>query len=472
MSERLWDVVVIGAGPAGYTAAIRAKQHGLKVLLVEQSDLGGTCLNRGCIPSKALIHCAKLWQQIKGAERFGITVSDARFDWQGMQKWSSRVVNSLRRGLQTLLQRHGVELTFGKATLIASNEVGIEPKSGKPFTADTQIVVLATGSSPCLLPYEPDVPVTSEEQALFLEMLPNDVVIIGGGASGVELAWLFNALGASVTLIEMLPRLLPQVDAELSEGLRHALERQGIKVMTRAKVERIEGRDGKAALPLSDGKMLTADVVVCAVGRKANSMGLADLGIALREDRSVAVNEWQQTSTPSVFAVGDLTHGSWTAHGSMEEGARAAKAIAHLLQTGDLPSFEPMRPIPFCVYCEPQVLRVGITEDEAKQQGLDVLVSRFFWRACGAAVATGEVEGFVKIVADAKTHQVIGVHILGNDAINLSGEVSMIVSMGVTLEQGAKIVRQHPSRSEGVGETLWAALGLPLHTAYGLERRR
>ncbi len=453
------------AGPAGYSAAIRAKQFGLPVLLVERGELGGTCLNRGCIPSKALIHCANLWQKIQKADKFGITVSKAAFNWQGMQQWAKRVVTTLRRGLQSLLRHHGVEVVVGEGRLIAPDAVEVTPLTGKPFTAQAKAFVLATGSSPLLLPHDPKVPFFTEEQALFWEALPEKAVIVGGGASGVELAWLFNALGVSVTLVEMLPRLLPSIDAEISDGLRRALERQGVAVRTGTEVEKIEHRDGKAIVHCGSGEALEADAVVGAVGRRANSAGFDALGIQLNDDGTVVVNEWQQTKVPSVFAVGDLVHGGGTAHGGMDEGVKAAKAIAHRLSTGQLPPTEPPSVIPFCVYSEPQVLRVGLTEEEARQKGFEVKVSRFSWRACGAAVASDETEGSVKLVADVKTNRVVGVHILGGDAVNLSGEAIFIVGKGFSIDQAATLVRQHPSLSEGMGEALWSLLGLPLHTA-------
>lgn len=468
--EKRWDVVVIGAGPAGYTAAIRAKQYGLRVLLVERGELGGTCLNRGCIPSKALIHCAKLWKQIKDANRFGVIVSDAHFDWQGMQRWATRTIMTLRRGLQSLFRHHGFEVIVGEAQLVGPDAVQVVPSAGQPFTVQATAIVLATGSSPQVLPHDPSVPFFTEEEALFLESLPNRAVIVGGGASGVELAWLFNTLGVSVTLVEMLPRLLPPMDAEISDGLRRALERQGVAVRTGTKVEKIEHQDGKAFVHCSSGEALEADAVVCAIGRKANSAGFNAFGIQLNSDGTVVVNGWQQTTVPSVFAVGDLVHGGGTAHGGMDEGMRAAKAIAHRLSTGQLPPTEPPSVIPLCVYSEPQVLRVGLTEEEARQKGCEVKVSRFSWRACGAAVATGETDGLVKLVADAKTNRVLGIHILGSDAVNLSGEANLIISKGFSIDQAATLVRQHPSLSEGIGEVLWSLLGLPLHIALGSQR--
>ena len=470
MSESRWDVVVIGGGPAGYTAAIRAKQRGLNVLLVEKDELGGTCLNRGCIPSKALIHCAKVWQTIKSAQQFGIIVSEARFDWSEMQKWANRVVSTLRRGLQSLLRHHGVVVEKGEAKLHGANEILVPSSDGeKVHTA--KAIVLATGSSPAQIPCDPKASVLTEEQALFLSSLPESIVIIGGGPSGVELAWLFNTLGVKVTLVEMLPRILPIMDAEVAEGLRQSLEKQGVVVRTGTKVNFVSARQGKTSVHTDAGE-IEADLVICAIGRKANSNGLSEIGINLNPNGSVAVNEWQQTSVPTIFAVGDLVHGSGTAHGGMMEAERAVEAIARQISGEPLPPVRENPVVPVCTYTEPQALSVGLTEQEAKEKGLDVEVARFPWRASGAAMASGATEGFVKAIADANTKQVLGLHILGADAVNLNGEATLIVEKKMTVEQAANIVRQHPSLSEGVKEALWALIGLPLHITKRPDRGR
>jgi len=470
VSESRWDVVVIGGGPAGYTAAIRAKQRGLNVLLVEKDELGGTCLNRGCIPSKALIHCAKVWQTIKSAQQFGIIVSEARFDWSEMQKWANRVVSTLRRGLQSLLRHHGVVVEKGEAKLHGANEILVPSSDGeKVHTA--KAIVLATGSSPAQIPCDPKASVLTEEQALFLSSLPESIVIIGGGPSGVELAWLFNTLGVKVTLVEMLPRILPIMDAEVAEGLRQSLEKQGVVVRTGTKVNFVSARQGRTSVHTDAGE-IEADLVICAIGRKANSNGLSEIGINLNPNGSVAVNEWQQTSVPTVFAVGDLVHGSGTAHGGMMEAERAVEAIARQISGEPLPPVRENPVVPVCTYTEPQALSVGLTEQEAKEKGLDVEVARFPWRASGAAMASGATEGFVKAIADANTKQVLGLHILGADAVNLNGEATLIVEKKMTVEQAANIVRQHPSLSEGVKEALWALIGLPLHITKRPDRGR
>ncbi len=472
MIEEVWDVVVIGGGPAGYTAAIRASQRGFRTLLVERAELGGTCLNRGCIPSKALLHCAKVWQTVQNSALFGVTVTEAQMDWTKMQQWVSRVVQTLRRGLQTLLNHHGVTVVKGEGRLVGTNKVHIALPEGKEQEVTAGAIVLATGSSSLLLPCDPGTPVITEEQALFVPQVPERIVIVGGGASGVELTWLFCALGAKVTLLEMLPRLLPTMDEEVAEGLKHSLERQGVVVRTGAKVRYLSNRQEKATVCLEDGEQIEADLVVCAVGRRANSQGLTEQGILVQPNGAVVVNEWQQTSLPSVFAVGDLVHGSWTAHGGMMEAERAAEGIGYFLSKQSFPSKAPDKVIPNCVYTEPQALSVGLTEQQAREQGYPVLIARFPWRASGAALATGTGEGFVKVIADASTKRVLGLHILGADAVNLSGEATLIVAQQMESECAASFVRQHPSLSEGIGEALWAVLGKPLHLAKRAERGR
>lgn len=469
MTKSQWDVVVIGGGPAGYTAAIRARQRGFSVLLVEKDELGGTCLNRGCIPSKALIHCAKVWQTIKNARRFGVIVDRAHFDWEKMQEWTSRVVLTLRRGLQSLLRYHGVTVIKGEAKLHNSKEILISTHNGEEVHT-SKAIVLAMGSSPTRLPHDPDASVLTEEQALFLPSLPERIAIVGGGASGVELAWLFNALGVEVTLIEMLPRILPIMDMEVAEGLKHALEKQGIAVRTGTRVNFISARKNETVIHTERDEIET-QLVICAAGRKANSEGLSEEGVLLSPNGLVLVDEWHQTSIPSVFAIGDLVRGSGTAHGGMMEAEKVVEAISQQILDKKLPA-PPSLVIPVCTYTEPQVLSVGLTEQDAREKGLDIKIARFPWKANGASAACGQTEGFVKVIADAETERVLGVHILGADAVNLNGEATLIVECGMTVEQAANIVRQHPSLSEGIKETLWALAGSPLHITKHLDGRR
>jgi dihydrolipoamide dehydrogenase len=472
MAETQWDVIVVGGGPAGYTAAIRLCQRGLRTLLIERGELGGVCLNRGCIPSKALIHCAHLWAQLKRAEQFGIHIGEAQFDWRRMRAWADRTVMTLRRGLQTLLRHHGVEVLRGEAQPEEPTVVRCVTADGEERQFLARAVVWATGSSPMMLPHAEGACVFTEEEALFWDALPDRLVIIGGGASGVELAWLFNALGVKVTLVEMLPHLLPIIDEEMAKALQGALEKQGVTVRTVTKVTCIEKSPTGAIVVGEDGSQWEADAVVCAVGRRPNSAPLQRLGVAVDKNGAVVVNEWQQTNLPTVFAIGDVVHGSWTAHGGMAEGERVAEAIASWLAKGRLPPMPPAFVLPFACFCEPQVLRVGLTEREAQEQGYAVKVSRFSWRACGAAVAMDETEGFVKVVADEVTGRVLGVHLLGAGVANLSGEAVAIVAQGLTAAQAAAFLRQHPTLSEGIGEAFWALLGLPLHSTHRATGRR
>jgi len=358
----------------------------------------------------------------------------------------------------------------GEAKLHGANEILVSSGDGENVHT-AKAIVLATGSSPARLPCDPNASVLTEEQALFLPSLPESIAVIGGGPSGVELAWLFNALGVKVILVEMLPRILPIMDVEVAEGLSQCLEKQGISVRTSTKVNFVSACQGKTSVHTEAGE-IKVDLVVCAIGRKANSNGLREVGISLNPNGSVAVNEWQQTSVPTIFAVGDLVHGSGTAHGGMMEAERAAEAISRQISGKPLPPVPKNSVIPVCTYTEPQALSVGLTEQEAKEKGLDVKIARFPWRASGAAMASGATEGFVKVIADAKTKQVLGLHILGADAVNLNGEASLIVGNKMTVEQAVDIIRQHPSLSEGVKEALWALVGLPLHITRRPDRGR
>lgn len=464
--ERAFDLAVIGAGPGGYVAAIRAAQLGMRVTLIERDRLGGICLNWGCIPTKALLQNSLVLSLFRRAEEFGIHVENLRADFGHAVRRSRQAAERLSKGVDYLMKKNKVAVCMGEARLTSANELEVTDGAGKTVKAiEAERVLLATGSRPRMLPglkADGKVVLTSTE-AMLLPQAPNSMVIIGAGAVGVEFADIYHAYGTAVTVVEMLPTILPQEDAEIAGLLNRSLTRRGVRIMTGTKVEEVvvEGEGAKVRVS-TDGKTeeLAAETVLVAVGRAANSevVGLNGLGVAT-ERGFVAVNQWMEASVPGIYAIGDVVGGPLLAHKASHEGIVAVEKIAKL--NGVVP-IDHLK-IPSCTYCHPQVASIGLTEARAKAEGYAINIGRFPFTASGMAIALGETEGMVKVISDAQQGRILGVHILGAEATELIAEAGLALSTGASPETIARSVHAHPTRSEAMGEAALAALGRAIH---------
>ncbi|HOQ98588.1 MAG TPA: dihydrolipoyl dehydrogenase [Anaerolineae bacterium] len=456
------DLIVIGGGPGGYITALRAAQLGAHVTLVEAEYLGGVCLNVGCIPTKALLASAEVYHVVSRSAEFGVRAAKPEADWPAMQARKADVVAKLVGGVRMLLGRAGVDVVEGHAHLSGPGTVAVDGAGGMQTWAAPRIVI-ATGSSPLTLPIAGgDLPgVLDSTGALALEALPASLLVVGGGAVGLEFATLFATLGSQVTVVEMLPRLAPLADADVGDTLRTALLLQGAKVHVSTKITAIEAGRGalRARLQGPQGEVIVeADKALLATGRRPNVAGLGLEAAGVRYDRrGIQVNEHMATSVPGIYAVGDVTGGSMLAHVAMHQGAVAAESsLGHKAR---------MRydAVPSCIFARPEAASVGLTEQAAREQGYDVRVGRFPFNGNGKAIAQGEVDGFIKVVAEARYGALLGLHIVGAHASDLVLEGALGLTLEMTLDELAATIHPHPSLGEALAEAGLAALGRPLH---------
>ena len=448
---RHFDVVVIGTGPGGYVAAIRAAQLGLRTAVVEKDELGGTCLNWGCIPTKAWIVSAHLLEQIKRAKEYGIEVGEPRVNWGWLLERKQKVVKQMTGGVKTLLQGRKVEILRGTAKLLAAHRIAVTLKEGGATELTADHIILATGASATLPPgfkLDRERVITSQE-ALDLSHQPKRLAILGGGVVGTEFACFFAAIGTEVTLIEMLPRLLPAEDDEVVATLERELKKQKIAIHLNTRVEGARDEsDGAVTLVLPGGKTVTVDTVLVATGRRpfAAELGLEALGMARGDRGKIVVNDRLQTSVAGVYAIGDVTDIKQLAHFASAQGKAAAELIAgHPAQTN-------WRAVPAATFTSPEIASVGLTEREAAAEGRTLKIGRFPFRAHGRNIADGELAGFVKLVADAGTDQVLGAHIIGAKASELIHECALAIAADLNAADLAHAIHAHPTLTETIGE--------------------
>lgn len=464
--ERTFDLAVVGAGPGGYVASIRAAQLGMRVALVERDRLGGVCLNWGCIPTKALLQSSHLLSLLRRAEEFGIHAENLLADFGIAVKRSREKAERLSKGIEHLLRKNKIVVFMGEARFTSAKELEIADRGGKTTgSIRAERILLATGSRPRLLPdvtIDGQVVLTSTE-AMLRSQAPASMVIIGGGAIGVEFADIYHAYGTAVTLVELLPTILPYEDVEITALLHRSLTKKGIKILTGTRVEQVIVEAGKATVRVSNhggSQELHGETVLVAVGRVANSEvgGLKELGVAM-EKGCVAVNEWMESSVAGIYAIGDLVGAPLLAHKASHEGIVAVEKMAKL---DDVTPVDPRR-IPSCTYCHPAVASIGLTEAKAKAEGYTIRVGRFPFSASGMAITLGETEGMVKVIADATHGEILGVHIMGAHATELIAEAGMAIALEATPEEMAKSIHAHPTLSEAMGEAALAALGREIH---------
>jgi dihydrolipoamide dehydrogenase len=463
-----YDVVIIGSGPGGYVAAIRAGQLGLKTALVEKdSKLGGTCLHRGCIPTKSLLYTAELYAHVLHAATFGVNVSNPSVDWAQAQKHKSKVVTKGAAGIDFLMKKNKVTVVKGYGRLAGKGKVEVTlTDGGKKEILETKNVVLATGSIPKSLPtvVVDHKKILNSDSILELEKVPKSLVVLGAGAVGVEFASIFAHLGAQVTIIEYMPTLVPIEDVDMGKELEKQFKRRKIDVYTGTKLETCEttGSGVKVTATTPDGKKITVEgeLLLSAVGRQplTADVGLSTTNIKLEKNGTIAIDPMMKTTEPNVYAIGDITPYPWLAHCASAQGVVAVEHIA-----GKNPRPLNYDRIPGGTYCYPEVASVGLTEKKAKDRGYDVKVGTFPFSAITKASISDEAFGMVKIVSDKKYDEILGVHLIGPKATELLAEACVALQLESTTEELARTVHAHPTLSEIMKEAAEATLGHPIH---------
>ena len=449
-------VVVIGGGPGGYPAAIRAAQMGAQVTLIENNELGGTCLNRGCIPTKALLHSANLFHQTKNAASSGIITAKVKLDFLKVMEHKGGVVKSLVGGLGSILKSNGITVVKGTGAFANAQTVRIV-ETNEEIRADR--IIIATGSVPVRLPIKgADLPgVITSDEALSLTKLPKSILIIGGGVIGIEFAQIFNRMGTHVTVVEMLPQIIPAEDSEIVAKLKAMLVKEGIAIHTDTTVKEIKGKGDKKTVSFGD-KEEVVDMVLLAVGRAPFTEGLGADTIGLQMEKgTIAVNEYLETNVPGVYAIGDVIGNYMLAHVATSEGEHAAQNALGNLKAMDY------KAVPRALYTSPELGSVGLTEKEAKEKYGQIKVGKFPLAASGKALILGEKGGMVKVVAEPKYGEVVGVHILGPHATDLIAEAVLGLHLEAALEEFAHTIHAHPTLSESIMEAALDADGKAIH---------
>jgi dihydrolipoamide dehydrogenase len=447
-----YDLIVIGGGPAGYAGAIRAGQLGKKVACIEMERAGGTCLNWGCIPTKALLKSAELYVKMKKAEAYGLSAKEVSFDFANVMERSRDVAKQMAKGIEFLFRKNKVDYIIGKALVPAAGMVEITEGEKKGALLKAKNILIATGCKMRRIPgLEYDgVRVMTSREVLATRTQPKSIIIVGAGAIGVEFAYFFNALGTKVTLVEMLPQILPVEDEEISKGLLRSFDKQGIKTHLNTKCENFRVGKDSVKVDLVEGDKKTeveAEVLLSAIGVVANTDGLLGRGAQVELDRTyVKVNKRYETSIKGIYAAGDIIGPPWLAHIATFE---AVNAVNGMFGHG-----EPKRVngFPGCTYCQPQVASTGLTERAAKEKKLDYKVGKFPFTASGKAVAAADSDGFVKVISDAKTGEIYGAHIFGSDATELIAEYGLAIELEATIEDVHQTIHAHPTLSEALAE--------------------
>lgn len=467
----MFDVTIIGGGPGGYVAAIRAAQMGGKVALFEAAGLGGTCLNVGCIPTKTLFRSAEVLHWAREASAFGISTGEISLSFPAVMARQVQVVSQLVSGVEQLLKANGVAYYPGKASILAPDTVGVSRADGTIEQILTRNIIIATGSSPAKPPVRGlDSPgVVTSDEVFGWEQLPSSLVIIGGGVIGIELACILNAFGTKVTVVEMMPLILPTVDEEIARRLTPILRRSGINIVTGAKVTEIAaGAEGGLAVSYetsAGAQSAFGERVLVATGRLPNFGGLNPGALGIEHDRrGIKVDKRSRTNVPGIYAIGDVTGQIQLAHVASAQGIAAVEDIfghGHDLN---------LEAVPGCVFSLPEAAGVGLTEKACKEAGISYSVSKFPFAALGKAVAMGETEGLVKIIADAQSGKILGVHIMGPHATDLIHEGALAVTMGATATDLVRTIHAHPTLSEAILEAAHGLIDGPIHVH--VPRRR
>ncbi len=459
-----YDIIVLGSGPGGYVTAIRASQLGFKTAVIEKENLGGVCLNWGCIPTKALLKSAQVFEYLKHASDYGLSVKEFDKDFTAVVKRSRDVADGMSKGVQFLMKKNKIDVIEGYGKVKPGKKVEVKDKDGKVTEYVADHIIIATGARSRELPALPQdgKKVIGYRQALTLPEQPKKMIVVGSGAIGIEFAYFYNSMGTEVTIVEFMPNIVPVEDEEVSKQLERSFKKLGIKILTSAEVTKVDtsGKGVKAFVKTSKGEeVLEADVVLSAVGIKTNieNIGLEEVGIATDRDK-ILVDKFYQTNVPGYYAIGDVVPGQALAHVASAEGILCVEKIKGLhvepLDYGNIPG---------CTYCTPEIASVGLTEKQAKEKGYEIKVGKFPFSASGKAKAGGNADGFVKVIFDAKYGEWLGCHMIGAGVTDMIAEAVVARKLETTGHEVLKAVHPHPTMSEAVMEAVAAAYGEVIH---------
>lgn len=459
-----YDVIVIGSGPGGYVTAIRASQLGLKTAIIERESLGGICLNWGCIPTKALLKSAQVFEYLNHSKEYGISADNIKADFGAVIKRSRDVADGMSKGIQFLMKKNKIDVIMGTATVKAGKKVEVKLADGKTETHEAKHIIIATGARSRQLPNLPQdgKKIVGYREAMTLPKQPKSLVVVGSGAIGVEFAYFYATMGTKVTIVEFMPNIVPVEDEEVSKQLEKSLKKIGIDIMTEASVESVDtkGDISKVNVKTKTGNIvLEAEIVLSAVGIEANisGLGLESVGIATDKGK-IVVDKYYATNVPGYYAIGDCVPGQSLAHVASAEGITCVEKIAGV-------HAEPIdyKNIPGCTYCQPEVASVGMTEKQAKEAGYTLKIGKFPFSASGKASASGAKDGFIKLIFDAKYGEILGAHMIGANVTEMIAEIVAIRKLETTGHELIKTIHPHPTMSEAIMEAAAAAYGEVIH---------
>jgi dihydrolipoamide dehydrogenase len=461
-----YDVIVLGSGPGGYPAAIRASQLGFKVAIVEKESLGGVCLNWGCIPTKALLKSAQVYEYMKHSADYGIQSSGVQHDFPAVVKRSRGVADKMSKGVQFLMKKNKIDVVMGYGRIAGKGKLEVTAADGSKQVLEARYIVVATGARSRQLPAMPvdGKKIIGYREAMVLPQQPKSMIVVGSGAIGVEFADFYNSMGTKVTIVEFMPRIVPVEDEEISKELEKQFKRKGISILTGSEVTSVDtsGTGVKAKVKSATGEsVLEADILLSAVGIASNieNIGLEENGIKTEKGR-ILVDKYGQTSVPGIYAIGDCSPGQALAHVASKEGITAAEAIGYLEKKyAHQPEALDYNNVPGCTYCTPEIASVGYTEKAAKEAGYEVKVGKFPFMASGKASASGATEGFVKVVYDARYGEFLGAHLIGAGVTEMIAEVVVARKLETTYHEILNAIHPHPTMSEGLKEATAAAYG-------------
>jgi len=458
-----YDIIILGSGPGGYVTAIRSSQLGFRTAIVEKESLGGVCLNWGCIPTKALLKSAQVFEYLKHSEDYGLKIKEYDKDFNAVVNRSRSVATGMSKGVQFLMKKNKIDVIEGHGKIMAGKKISvIQGEKTKEYQAKN--IIIATGARSRELPSLPQdgKKVIGYRKAMTLDKQPKTLIVVGSGAIGIEFAYFYNAMGTEVTIVEYLDNIVPVEDIEISKQLERSFKKSGIKIMTGSEVTSVDtkGKGVKATIKTSKGEeIISAEIVLSAVGIKSNieNIGLEDVGIAVDSDK-IMVNDFYQTNLPGYFAIGDVTKGQALAHVASAEGILCVEKIAgHHVEPLDYGN------IPGCTYCSPEIASVGLTEDQAKEKGLEIKIGKFPFSASGKAQAGGNSDGFVKVIFDAKYGEWLGCHMIGTGVTDMIAEAVLGRKLETTGHEVLKAIHPHPTMSEAVMEAVADAYDEVIH---------